>query len=98
MLEGKAPQYFIIARDPAGKFYVFGTTPNMLEGDIDRFRHCNLDRYPVGEITGYLNRVAAIETPIPMGCDEALRLFTSGFYKADSGQEVTTYKVLKELV
>jgi len=55
---------FIIAWDPAGKRYAFGTTPKMLKerDDAERFKTCDLSRYPVGSPTGFLNRVVVIQT------------------------------------
>lgn len=55
---------FIVAWDSDGKRYAFGTTPQMLKekDDAERFKTCDLSRYPVGAPTGFLNRVAVIQT------------------------------------
>lgn len=55
---------FIIAWDSAGNRYAFGTTPKMLKerDDAERFKTCDLSRYPVGSRTGFSNRVVVIQT------------------------------------
>lgn len=76
------PTYqFIMARDESGKLYSYGTNPGMdkLE-EYNRFKHCDLSRYPVGKNNGYENDVTIIETSCPIGVDEAMRLFMGQKY------------------
>lgn len=38
--------------------WVFGTNPKILEqGDLEKFKHCDLHRYPVGDMEGFDNEV-----------------------------------------
>jgi len=55
---------FIIAWDSTGRRYAFGTTPKMLKekADAERFKTCDLSKYPVGSSTGFANRVVVIQT------------------------------------
>jgi hypothetical protein len=86
---------FIIAWDSAGKRYVFGTTPQMLKerADAERFKICDLSRYPFGSPTGFVNKVVVIQTyekgtiPYRTSADDALR-------KYDSRED---FRVLREL-
>ena len=78
------PYLFILAWDKNGKRYAFGTNPHMLtdRDDAERFKTCDLSRYPVGNMKGFHNRVVVIQTlegktPIRMNVDEALRIYDS---------------------
>jgi len=92
------PNNFILARDSQGCLYAFGTNETMLSrGDAERFKHCDLSRYPIGKMEGYDNEVSVIETSLPIGVDEAITLFTSGVYISATTKKPVTYKVKREV-
>lgn len=76
---------FIIAWDSNGKRYAFGTTPNLLKekNDAERFKSCDLSRYPTGALTGFANKVVVVQTyekgtkPYRTSVDDALRKYDS---------------------
>jgi len=94
---------FIMARDNQGRLYAFGTNEKMLGGgDAERFKHCDLSRYPVGAMVGYDNQVEVIETSQPVGVDEAIRvrhpeLFTAGPYISTVTKKQVVCKVRASL-
>jgi len=89
--------YHIIVWDSTGKRRVFGTNAHMLidKDDAERFKFCELNRYPLGKMTGEDNKVIVIEVLydgksiyenniVTAGCDEVSRIFDSkiiGFAK-----------------
>ncbi len=76
---------FILAWDENEERYAFGTNIHMLvdKNDAERFKTCDLSRYPVGAKEGFNNKIVVIQTlykgePKRMGVDNALRNFDSG--------------------
>ena len=98
--------YWILAWDETKKEYVFGTNPKMLqEGgldgmkDLDRFRQCDLKRYPSGAKTGFNNEVTSFRTlkeggmPYSTSANRALEIYKRGKMEVESeaGRKIWVY-------
>jgi hypothetical protein len=88
---------FLIAWDSNNKRYCWGTNAFMLteKHDAERLKHCDLSRFPAGDMNGYNNRVIVIQTwqkeiICKMGCDSALSIF-------DNPNDSLYYKLIREL-
>lgn len=67
----------------ADRYWVFGTNPTMLQkGDLERFKHCDLSRYPVGAMEGFNNEavlwVCKMIADHQYNADVALALYQKG--------------------